>query len=102
MLISILSPPLRAIAAGSPGERATDLLELSNLWLGPIQHRVIVCVGVLFFLKENDKAPAGQIRQARQFHSADAGVVGQSVQASATSEKGQCLPFGIGQECARS
>jgi Zn-dependent protease len=34
-----------------------EILELSNLWLGPLQGLVVAALGVLFFLKENGVAP---------------------------------------------
>lgn len=51
-LFTILSPPLALSVRGNVDERAIDILELSNLWLAPLQGLVIALVGVLFFLKE--------------------------------------------------
>lgn len=53
LLLSILSPPL----INYLGDRTTpvekvQVLENSNMWLGPVQGLVVVALGVLFFLKE--------------------------------------------------
>lgn len=56
-LTSIISPPIALLLRGVPDERAIDILELSNLWLAPIQGLVIMCLGVLFFLKEDGASP---------------------------------------------
>jgi hypothetical protein len=57
-LFTLVSPPIALSVRGRVEERAIDILELSNLWLAPIQGLVIALVGVLFFLKENDKDQA--------------------------------------------
>jgi hypothetical protein len=65
LLITILSEPIvlrvRADAKLSP----VEILEMSNLWLAPLQGLVVAALGVLFFLKEDGKSgPAGSAPSA--------------------------------------
>ena len=58
LLVSILiQPALQLLSAKGEGGITVriELLETSNIWLGPLQGLVIASIGVLFFLKEDDK-----------------------------------------------
>jgi hypothetical protein len=59
LLVAILVQPLLQIFNGGVGGMAVriELLETSNIWLGPMQGLVVASLGVLFFLKE-EPAPA--------------------------------------------
>ena len=52
-LISLLAQPIVALVFDTPDLVATrlELLEMSNLWLAPLQGLSIGSLGVLFFLK---------------------------------------------------
>lgn len=54
----LIQPALQTFNANGEGGVAAriELLETSNIWLGPLQGLVIASIGVLFFLKEDDKA----------------------------------------------
>ena len=58
ILISLLAQPIFGTYADTSDQVAArlELLETSNLWLGPLQSLVVAAIGVLFFLKEG-KAP---------------------------------------------
>jgi hypothetical protein len=60
LLATILSEPLFLYMRQGTNASAVDLLQKSNLWLGPLQGLVVGALGVLFFLKDEDrKAPGG-------------------------------------------
>jgi hypothetical protein len=55
---SVLSQPFVGLDEGEdPIESRLALLELSNIWLAPMQALVVASIGVLFFLKEAKKEP---------------------------------------------
>jgi hypothetical protein len=57
-LLSILVQPiLQLLNAKEEGgvEARIELLQISNIWLGPLQGLVIAALGALFFLKEEEK-----------------------------------------------
>ena len=57
-MLSILVQPLLQMFSSKGVGGVTvriDLLETSNIWLGPLQGLVIVSLGILFFLKEGEK-----------------------------------------------
>jgi hypothetical protein len=56
--LSILTQPFLQILRGPTSDGISmkiDVLETSNIWLGPLQGLVVVSLGVLFFLKEGEK-----------------------------------------------
>jgi hypothetical protein len=56
VVLSILLQPVFG-AAGGDGDPASDrleLLDLSNLWLAPLQALVVGALGVLFFVKDGE------------------------------------------------
>jgi hypothetical protein len=55
LFLSVLSPPLiNYFSSGEPIGRI-QILELSSIWLGPVQGIVVGTLGVLFFLKEENR-----------------------------------------------
>lgn len=54
-LVTILSVPAFLYMRQGTKVSAIDLLQVSNLWLGPLQGIVVAALGVLFFLKDEDK-----------------------------------------------
>jgi hypothetical protein len=59
LTLSIVSfPLLNYFNNGSMHDRI-KILQTSNLWLGPIQGLVVMVLGVLFFLKEDEKDNKG-------------------------------------------
>jgi hypothetical protein len=54
LLAAILAEPIFLTFRTGPKVSAVDLLQLSNLWLGPLQGLVVAALGVLFFLKEQE------------------------------------------------
>lgn len=56
----LIGPALQSFNPSGEGGVASriELLETSNIWLGPLQGLVIASIGVLFFLKEDEKAGA--------------------------------------------
>jgi hypothetical protein len=62
LLATILSEPVFLYVHQGEKVTAIDLLQVSNLWLGPLQGIVVTALGVLFFLKEEgQKAPGANI-----------------------------------------
>ena len=55
VFLSLALQPLVEPIAGAPDIVAArlDMLELSNIWLSPLQSIVVAAIGVLFFLKEH-------------------------------------------------
>jgi hypothetical protein len=61
LLLSILSPPLiNYFGNDTKSVDKIHILESSNLWLGPLQGLVVVALGVLFFLKEEQIETSGK------------------------------------------
>ncbi len=61
VFISILAPPLVNYFNGPDANvDKLQIMQSSNLWLGPVQGLVVVSLGVLFFLKE-DKENNGDV-----------------------------------------
>jgi hypothetical protein len=58
LLLTIFAQPLIMTYSGNTAIERVEMLETSNLWLGPVQGLVVVALGVLFFLKEEDAAAA--------------------------------------------
>lgn len=61
LLVAILAQPaLQLLDKKTEGGIVVrmELLETSNIWLGPLQGLVIASIGVLFFLKEDTKTAA--------------------------------------------
>ncbi len=58
-LVTILSEPIFLYVHQGEKVTAIDLLQTSNLWLGPLQGIVVAALGVLFFLKDEDKKSQG-------------------------------------------
>jgi hypothetical protein len=58
LLIPVLLQPF--VAASDPDlvDKRIQLLETSNIWLGPLQGIVVTALGVLFFLKDEGTGPA--------------------------------------------
>jgi hypothetical protein len=56
-LATILSEPIFLYVRQGEKVTAIDLLQVSNLWLGPLQGIVVAALGVLFFLKDEDRKP---------------------------------------------
>ena len=54
IMLSILSPPIVNYFSTQPIADRIKILEVSNLWLGPLQGLVVVALGILFFLKQDD------------------------------------------------
>lgn len=54
LMLSILSPPIANYFSSQPVAERIKILEISNLWLGPLQGLVVVALGILFFLKQKD------------------------------------------------
>jgi hypothetical protein len=54
LLATILAEPLYLTFHAKPKMSPVEFLEISNLWLGPLQGIVVAALGVLFFLKETD------------------------------------------------
>lgn len=53
LFLSILAPPILNYLKAQPDKLSkAEILQTSNLWLGPIQGIVVVALGVLFFLKK--------------------------------------------------
>jgi len=52
LFATILAEPLFLTFRSDPNTSPVQLLEISNLWLGPLQGLVVAALGVLFFLKE--------------------------------------------------
>ena len=61
LLSFLVQPFLQLIRGGTAVDAAEriELLETSNYWLGPLQGIVVLSLGVLFFLKENDPDEVG-------------------------------------------
>jgi hypothetical protein len=55
LLATILSEPIFLYARQGEKVTAIDLLQVSNLWLGPLQGVVVAALGVLFFLKDEER-----------------------------------------------
>jgi hypothetical protein len=57
LFVSVLVQPFAAANSGAADivTARLELLELSNLWLAPLQSIVVGALGVLFFLKQDDK-----------------------------------------------
>lgn len=55
LLITLLMQPIANFVAEGDTPARIEMLETSNLWLGPIQGLVVVALGVLFFLREDKK-----------------------------------------------
>lgn len=55
LLMTILAEPIFLYMRQGTRASAVDLLQTSNLWLGPLQGLVVAALGVLFFLKDEDK-----------------------------------------------
>jgi hypothetical protein len=53
-MLSILSPPIVNYFSNQQVVDRIRILETSNLWLAPLQGLVVVALGILFFLKQND------------------------------------------------
>jgi hypothetical protein len=60
LLLTILMHPFILTWSVNRNQTQLDLLEMSNLWLAPLQGLVVAAIGVLFFLKEDDKRKPGQ------------------------------------------
>ena len=58
LLFTVLSQPIVLFYNPDAAFSRIEMLETSNLWLGPLQGLVVVALGVLFFLKEQG-GPAG-------------------------------------------
>jgi hypothetical protein len=58
VLFSLIGQPLHGLFADAPSPVAARLalLEMSNLWLGPLQSLVIAAIGVVFFLRDTKPA----------------------------------------------
>jgi hypothetical protein len=54
LMLSILSPPIANYFSSQPIADRIKILETSNLWLGPLQGLVVVALGILFFLKDDE------------------------------------------------
>jgi hypothetical protein len=59
LLATILSEPMFLFVRQGEKVTAIDLLQVSNLWLGPLQGIVVAALGVLFFLKDEGKKSEG-------------------------------------------
>lgn len=59
LLATILAEPIFLYVRQGQKVSAIDLLQVSNLWLGPLQGIVVTAIGVLFFLKDEDKKSEG-------------------------------------------
>jgi hypothetical protein len=67
LLATILSEPIFLYFRQGTKVSAIDLLQVSNLWLGPLQGVVVAALGVLFFLKDEDRKPeAGRENASNQ------------------------------------
>ena len=54
LTLTLVSPPIVMTFNPAPNQTAIDILELSNLWLSPLQGLAVTSVSVLFFLKDGD------------------------------------------------
>jgi hypothetical protein len=52
LLVTVLAQPFFLTAGADQKASPVELLEISNLWLAPLQGLVVAALGVLFFLKE--------------------------------------------------
>lgn len=61
LLLSLLAQPIFGSHADAtnPVLARLELLEISNLWLAPLQSLVVASIGVLFFLKEGEAKQGG-------------------------------------------
>lgn len=58
LFLSVLAQPVIPLFNTTTTMSRIEMLETSNLWLGPLQGLVVIALGVLFFLKEDQKGPA--------------------------------------------
>ncbi|MEQ9346001.1 MAG: hypothetical protein RIG26_06110, partial [Thalassospira sp.] len=54
LTVTLVSPPFVDVIRPSAGQSPIEFLELSNLWLTPLQGLAVTSVGVLFFVKDQD------------------------------------------------
>ncbi len=59
LILSISSAPIVHYFNSQQIVERIEILEISNLWLGPIQGLVILTLGILFFLKQENKDTIG-------------------------------------------
>jgi hypothetical protein len=79
LLATILSEPIFLYVRQGTKVAAIDLLQVSNLWLGPLQGIVVAALGVLFFLKDED----------RKTEAGGGNLSGQAANASTPAERDQ-------------
>lgn len=59
--LSILLQPFFADGAITDGSSRVAALQVTNLWLGPLQGLVVAALGTLFFLKQDEKPKDQQL-----------------------------------------
>jgi hypothetical protein len=57
LLATILAQPIIMTKVGDPNMDQVGILEVSNLWLAPLQGLVVAALGVLFFLRQDAAQP---------------------------------------------
>lgn len=57
LFLSVLAQPFVHADGTDLVDKRIELLETSNIWLGPLQGLVVTALGVLFFLKDDGPAP---------------------------------------------
>ncbi|TIL42784.1 hypothetical protein [Mesorhizobium sp.] len=59
LIVTVLVQPFLPNQTGEGASSRVAVLQVSNLWLGPLQGLVVYALGVLFFLKQGEAAAPG-------------------------------------------